>query len=239
MIGELTGTARAPLCARSATDQRDRLHRRLQRLLKEKWWILVAPSLQTCPAGRAPPMKSIAEAAETAHKDVIAVVGADGANAAAVGGQAADDDRIILVAPGYSVFNAADPANDIVLPGNYSAGPVAALLSSLAPHVSPTNKVVPGIATLAQRFSYGESMDLVSKRMFSRRERRPRGAGITPTKAVHEIPPAAYLLAKDAIARWRTRSSDASTSPRRRLCRPREDLTRCSSTSRLTHPPSK
>jgi hypothetical protein len=135
-------------------------------LLKEDVQILVAPSLPTTgTSGALGILKSIAEAAETAHKDVIGVVGADGATASAVGGQAADDDRIILAAPGYAVFNPADPPNDIVLPGNYSAGPVAALLSSLAPHVSPTNKVLPGVATLAQRFSYGERKDLVNKRI--------------------------------------------------------------------------
>jgi hypothetical protein len=60
---------------------------------------------------------------------------------------------------------ASDPPAQFALPGNYSAGPVAALISSLAPHVSPTNKVLPGVSLLAQRFTYAERMGLVSKRM--------------------------------------------------------------------------
>lgn len=55
-----------------------------------------------------------------------------------------DSDRIILVAPGIKATDtAASPAQDVTLPGAYTAAAVAGLLASFAPHISLTNKTLP------------------------------------------------------------------------------------------------
>jgi hypothetical protein len=140
----------------------------LNELIKEDVQILVAPGLTTALAVSVLP--PVVEAAENAHRDIIAVIGADGATADDIDGQADEDipgdDRLIAVAPGYMIFDPnSDPQVEIALPGNYSAGPVAALISSLSPHSSPTNKVLPGVSRLALRFSYAQRMGLVGKRI--------------------------------------------------------------------------
>ena len=50
----------------------------------------------------------------------------------------------------------------VALPGNYTAAAAAGLIASLAPQASPTNKVFPGLTTLATRYSYGELKDLLN-----------------------------------------------------------------------------
>src|SRR5437764_1501108 len=57
---------------------------------------------------------------------------------------------------------AAGAKADATLPGNWSAAAVAGLISSVTPQTSPTNKVLSGVTRLAQRFSYGETKDLLS-----------------------------------------------------------------------------
>ena len=71
---------------------------------------------------------------------------------------------MILTAPRIRAFDAAlarqqrdngeEVDADVELPGGYTAAAVAGLLSTLAPQSSPTNKVLPGVTRLAQRFSY-------------------------------------------------------------------------------------
>jgi hypothetical protein len=46
------------------------------------------------------------------------------------------------------------------------------LIGSLAVQSSPTNKVLPGVTRLTQRFSYGETAQLVSGRVMALEERR-------------------------------------------------------------------
>lgn len=134
-----------------------------EEVIKEDVQILVAPELSTQVAlGLLSP---ILENSENNGQDLIAVVGADGANAAAIAGQAITNDRVVLAAPGYFVSNPADPANDVALAGNYAAIPVAGLISTLAPHSSPTNKSLPALTRLSQRFSYGERLSLVQQRI--------------------------------------------------------------------------
>jgi hypothetical protein len=138
-----------------------------EELTKEDVQIFVAPSLSTAVVLGILP--AAVEAAENNHRDVIAVIGLDEDTPADIDTQAGGvtaDDRLVAVAPGYLTFDP-DAAADIVLPGNYMAGPVAALISSLAPHSSPTNKVLPGVTQLAHRFSYGQRMSLVSKQILA------------------------------------------------------------------------
>jgi phage tail sheath protein FI len=70
------------------------------------------------------------------------------------------DGRVILVAPGMHAFDSAAQA-DVTLPGTYTAAAVAGLLSTLVPQSSPTNKSLPGVQKLSQRFTYGEEKTLV------------------------------------------------------------------------------
>lgn len=133
-------------------------------LIKDDVQILVAPELGTDTALAV--LQPILESSENNGQDLLAVVGADGNDAAEVAGQAIDNDRVILTAPGYFVPNPADPDNDVELPGNYMAAPVAGLLATLAPHASPTNKLLPSVSSLAERYSYGERVNLVNNRIF-------------------------------------------------------------------------
>jgi hypothetical protein len=138
-------------------------------IVKDDVQILVAPDLPTATAVAVLP--AILESSETNNQDLLAVIGADGADSNAVEGQALTNGRVILSAPGYFVFNPAAPDTDAGLGGNYSAGPVAALISSLAPHISPTNKVLPGVTRLTQRFSYAERTSLVQNRILALEQR--------------------------------------------------------------------
>jgi hypothetical protein len=133
-------------------------------VVKEDVQILVAPELDTATALAV--LQPILESSENNGQDLIAVVGADGADAAAVAGQTIVNDRVLLAAPGYFVPDPANPDVAVSLPGNYVAAPVAGLLSTLAPHASPTNKTLVSVSRLAQRFSYGERVNLVNNRIF-------------------------------------------------------------------------
>ena len=133
-------------------------------LIKEDVQILVAPELST--ANALTVLGPVLESSENNGQDLIAVVGADGGGAAAVAAQAITNDRIVLCSPGYFVSNPADPANDVALPGNFTAAPVAGLISTLSPQSSPTNKTLPALGRLSQRFSYGERTSLVQNRIF-------------------------------------------------------------------------
>jgi hypothetical protein len=121
--------------------------------------ILVAPQLSTEDAMAV--FGSVLETAENSGKDMIAVVGADAATKDDVLDQVVANDRVILTTPGIRGYDAAADA-DVTLSGTFTAAVVAGLLSTLAPQVSPTNKVLPGVVRLAQRYSYAETRDLVA-----------------------------------------------------------------------------
>jgi hypothetical protein len=121
--------------------------------------ILVAPQLSTEDAMAV--FGSVLETAENSGKDMIAVVGADAATKDDVLDQVVANDRVILTKPGIRGYDAAADA-DVTLSGTFTAAVVAGLLSTLAPQVSPTNKVLPGVVRLAQRYSYAETRDLVA-----------------------------------------------------------------------------
>lgn len=144
-------------------------------LLKDDVNILVAPELSTDDAKAVLP--SIADSAEGQGKDLITVIGCDGADVAGIKAQIITSDRVIMCAPGIQAVetvteNGKTVSHDVTLPGTYTAAVVAGLLSSLVPQASPTNKVLPGVVKLAQRFSYGEKVDLVKGRVLVLEERQ-------------------------------------------------------------------
>lgn len=128
-------------------------------LIKDDVNIVIAPELSTDDAMTV--LNSLLETAENNGKDLIAVVGSDTVEPDAIAGQVVANDRIILTAPGVRVYDAAAKDN-VALDGRYSAAAVAGLLSTLTPQSSPTNKVLAGVTKLADRFSYGETKDLVN-----------------------------------------------------------------------------
>jgi hypothetical protein len=131
-------------------------------LIKEDVNILIAPELPTAVAQEV--LASVLETAENAGKDIIAVIGSDTDVPADIVAQVPEDDRIVFTAPGVMGF---DPASggSVALSGTFSAAAVAGLLSTLAPHQSPTNKQLPGVVRLARRFSYAETIQLLDNRV--------------------------------------------------------------------------
>lgn len=138
-------------------------------LAKDDVNILVAPQLPTSTALAI--FGSVLETAENNNKDMVAVIGSDASTVAAISAQVPDNDRIIMVAPGIYAYDA-KASQEVVLSGTYSASAVGGLLSTLAPQSSPTNKVLPGVTTLSQRFSYGEMKQLVNNRVLVLEKRR-------------------------------------------------------------------
>jgi hypothetical protein len=131
-------------------------------VVKEDVNILLAPELSTADALAV--LRPVLETAENNGKDLIAVIGSDATAVADIVAQAPTDDRVIFTAPGLRAFDAVAGA-DVSLNGRYSAAAVAGLLSTLTPESSPTNKVLPGVVALTQRFAYGEIRQLVSGRV--------------------------------------------------------------------------
>ncbi|HKI04640.1 MAG TPA: phage tail sheath C-terminal domain-containing protein [Thermoanaerobaculia bacterium] len=138
-------------------------------LLKEDVNLLVAPELPTEAAMTM--FATVVETGENTSRDVIAVVGSDGADTATVASIRAEADpnpRLILAAPAViAAETLVDEqgkvdANNVRLSGTYTAATVAGLLATLAPQSSPTNKPVRGVARVARKFAYGEVKDLIS-----------------------------------------------------------------------------
>jgi hypothetical protein len=142
-------------------------------LLKDDVNLLLAPELGTTTALGV--LGSVVDAAESDGRDVMAIVGSDAGTRADIVGQLVENDRIVLCAPGIrvpDVVAAGEPPADIDLPGTWTAAAVAGLISTLAPQSSPTNKVVPGLTRLSQRFSYGDTVQLVDNNVLILEERR-------------------------------------------------------------------
>ncbi|MBI5015279.1 MAG: phage tail sheath subtilisin-like domain-containing protein [Deltaproteobacteria bacterium] len=137
-------------------------------LVKDDVNLLVAPQLSTADALAV--LGPVLETAENNGKDVIAVVGADAANVAAIAAQVPTNDRIIFCTPGVRAYDAA-LKQEVALPGPFAAAAVAGLISTLTPEASPTNKVLPGVVKLASRYSYGETKQLVNARALVLEER--------------------------------------------------------------------
>ena len=160
-IGELFRNGARTVYARGVSDAADPTlyDTAFRELIKEDVQLLVAPELGTDAAKEV--LGPIVELAESESRDLVAVIGADAPDKAGILGAVVDNDRLVLVAPGYTIPGP-DPDTPLALPGNYVAGPVAALISSLSSHISPTNKVLPGVTRLVQRFGYGERTELVA-----------------------------------------------------------------------------
>ena len=163
--GARTVYARALTTTDHATDD---FSAAFNEVVKDDVNILVAPELSTDDALSVLP--PVLETMENAGKDLIAVIGADDTDVADITDACPTNDRIIFTAPGIVAYDAAD-SKEVVLGGNYGAAAVAGLISTLTPESSPTNKVLPGVNHLAQRFSYGELKQLVSGRVMALEER--------------------------------------------------------------------
>ena len=137
-------------------------------LLKDKVNIVVAPELDT---GTATAVFGLVDTAENEGQDLMAVIGADETDAGDIVGQLSSNKRFIMTTPGLVAYDAA-VEDDVNLSGTYSAAAVAGLISSLAVQSSPTNKAVPGVKGLTQRFNYGETVSLVSGGVLTLEERR-------------------------------------------------------------------
>jgi hypothetical protein len=140
-----------------------------EELVKDDVNILVAPDLATDDALAV--LSGVVEGAENDGKDVIAIVGSDVDAVDDIVDQVPDSPRIIMTAPGVRAYDAA-AEQDVDLSGTYTAAALAGLISTLVPQSSPTNKPLAGIARLSQRFSYGETVQLVNGRVCVLEQRR-------------------------------------------------------------------
>ena len=138
-------------------------------LIKDDVNILVAPELATDTAKAV--FGSVLETAENNGRDVMAVIGSDASTVANIKAQVTANDRMIFVAPGIRTFDSA-AGSEVTLKGTYTAAAVAGLMSTLAPQSSPTNKIIPGVVKLDQRFSYGEISDLIKAGVLVLEERQ-------------------------------------------------------------------
>lgn len=148
-------------------------------LVKDEVNILVAPELATEGAsGSAALLGGLAETLENQGKDVMAVVGTNKDKVADIVAQAVANKRLILVAPGIVSLESLEAANGkittaaVTLPGTYAAACVAGKLASLTAQTSPTNKTLPAVAKLSQRFSYGETVQLLTGNVLVLEERQ-------------------------------------------------------------------
>lgn len=142
-------------------------------VVKEDVNILIAPELSTNDALSV--LGPVLETAENSNKDIMAVVGSDETAVADIVGQVPTNDRIIFTAPGIRAFDSAaagGAGEEVELDGTYGAAAVAGLIATLTPESSPTNKVLPGVVRLTQRFAYGQVRQLVQNRVLTLEERR-------------------------------------------------------------------
>lgn len=110
-------------------------------------------------------LKGHVDAAESAGRDRIGVIGADGDNSdvVAANADAVASGRMILVAPGIKVLDQA-LGRPVSLPAAYAAAAVAGLIASLAVQVSPTNKSL-AVAGLSTDYNDGELKKLITARV--------------------------------------------------------------------------
>lgn len=111
---------------------------------------------------------------ESEGRERIAIIGcrasgtATSADGALEDSAAVSDDRIVLVAPGMQATDSAD-GSAITLPPSYLAAVVAGKLSTLAPHVSLTNKTVPVVPDV--RYSSALTVRLLTSRILLVRQK--------------------------------------------------------------------
>lgn len=113
------------------------------------------------------------EKTENLGRERIAVIGADSSDVEKILENANEvaDKRLILVAPG---LKQRDPQNGrmLNLPPCFAAAAVAGKLSSLSPHITPTNKTLAGIEALAMEYNYGQLKSLVQNRVLTLQKKR-------------------------------------------------------------------
>lgn len=110
-------------------------------------------------------LKGHVDAAESAGRDRIAVLGADqdGVDAVAANADQVAGGRLILVAPGVKMLDQA-LGKQVGVPPAYAAAAVAGLIASLAVQVSPTNKTL-AVAGLTTDYNDGELKKLIGARV--------------------------------------------------------------------------
>jgi len=126
-------------------------------LIKENINFLIVPELST---SEAVSVLGVVDNAETDGRDIIGIYGSDKDVFADISGDVTANKRFVMVSPGLTLYEAVSDSN-VTLPGNYTAAAMAGLLSSLPPHISPTNKVIPSLTALSEKFSYGQLKSLL------------------------------------------------------------------------------
>ena len=113
------------------------------------------------------------EITENLGRERIAVLGADTSDLAKVLENANDvaDKRVVLVAPGLDQQDP-DTGQILHLPPYFAAAAVAGKMSSLAPHISLTNKTLASIDALTDDYNYGELKSLVLNRVLALQDQR-------------------------------------------------------------------
>jgi hypothetical protein len=113
------------------------------------------------------------ERTENLGRERIAVVGAGSSAVDKVlaNTNSVADKRVILTAPGITQRDALT-GQTLRLPAYYTAAAVAGKLSSLAPHISPTNKTLAGIEGLDVDYNYGDLKSLVLNRTLTVQRKR-------------------------------------------------------------------
>jgi hypothetical protein len=113
------------------------------------------------------------EITENLGRERIAVLGADSSDTTKILENANDvaDKRVVMVAPG---LDQQDPTTGQIvhLPPYYAAAAVAGKLSSLAPHISLTNKTLASVDALTANYNYGELKSLVLNRVLALEDKR-------------------------------------------------------------------
>jgi hypothetical protein len=113
------------------------------------------------------------ELTENLGRERIAVLGADSNDLTKTLQNANDvaDKRVVLVAPGLDQQDA-NSGQMLHLPAYFAAAAVAGEMSSLAPHISLTNKTLGGIDAISVDFNYGELKALVQNRVLALQDKR-------------------------------------------------------------------
>jgi Phage tail sheath C-terminal domain len=113
------------------------------------------------------------EKTENIGRERLAILGADAGDVDKTvdNANAIADKRVVLVVPGLAQQDP-DTGQVFNLPPYYTAAAVAGKLSSLAPHVSLTNKTLASIDGLSQNYNYGELKTLVQNRVLALQEKR-------------------------------------------------------------------
>jgi len=113
------------------------------------------------------------EKTENIGRERIALLGADTSDVDRVVDNANEiaDKRAVLVVPGLAQQDP-ETGQTFHLPPYYTAAAVAGKLSSLAPHISLTNKTLAAIDGLTTNYNYGELKTLVQNRVLALQMKR-------------------------------------------------------------------